>query len=55
MLPDDRFAIKNFKSPIEVDIDDKFNVICDAHKALVECITKIIDIIDFDKYQIQFG
>ena len=53
--PEDRFAIKNFKSPIEVDIDDKLNVINDTHKALVECLSKIIENIDFDKYQIQFG
>lgn len=53
--PEDRFAIKNFKSPIEVDIDDKTNVIRDTHKALVECLLRIIGDIDFDKYQIQFG
>lgn len=52
---DDRFAIKNFKSPIEIDIDEKSKVMLQAHSALYECITKIIEAIDFDKYQLQFG
>lgn len=52
---DDRFAIKNFKSPIEIDIDEKSNVMMQAHCALYECITQIIDAIDFDKYTLQFG
>lgn len=52
---DDRFAIKNFKSPIEIDIDEKSNVMLQAHSVLYECITKIIDAIDFDKYTLQFG
>ena len=47
---DDRFAIKNFKSPIEIDIDEKSNVILQTHRDLHECIMKIIDAIDFDKY-----
>ena len=33
---DDRFAIKNFKSPIEIDIDEKSNVMQKAHSALYE-------------------
>lgn len=53
--PDDRFEIKNFKSPIEIDIDDKIPVIKDTHMTLVECFNKIVEEIDFDKYQIQFG
>ena len=52
---DDRFAIKNFKSPIEIDIDEKSKVILQTHRALCECITKIIEAIDFDKYTLQFG
>ena len=50
----DRFAIHNFKSPIEIDIDQELTTIKDAHKALVECIIKIIEDIDFDKYQLKF-
>lgn len=52
---DDRFAIKNFKSPIEIDIDEKSNVMLQVHDALYECITKTIDAIDFDKYTLQIG
>ena len=52
---DDRFAIKNFRSPIEIDIDEKSNVILQAHSALYECITKIINAIDYDKYTLRFG
>lgn len=53
--PDDRFAIKNFKSPVEVDIDSKMGVIVDAHKSLVKCIKNIIDEINFDKHQLRLG
>lgn len=52
---DDRFAIKNFKSPIEIDIDEKGKVMAQAHSALYECITKVIEAIDFDNYTLQFG
>ena len=50
-IPEDRFALKNFKSPIEVDIDEKMTVIEAAHSAIYECATKIIATIDFEKYQ----
>ena len=53
--PEDRFALKNFKSPIEVDIDEKMAVIETAHIAIYECATKIIEAIDFVKYQFSFG
>lgn len=49
---DERFAIENFKSPIEIDIDEKCNTLLQAHCALYECITQIIDVIDFDKYSL---
>lgn len=48
--PEGRFALKNFKSPIEVDIDEEMAVIETAHIALYECATKIFNAIDFDKY-----
>ena len=54
-MPDERFAIENFKSPIEIDIDEKIAVLENAHKALHECITKTIAAIDFDKSQLNFG
>ena len=47
---DDRFALKNFKSPIEIDIDEKSEVILQVHRALYDCITKIIEVIDFEKF-----
>lgn len=50
--PEDRFALKNFKSPIEVDIDEKMVIIEAAHFAIFECATKIFEAIDFDKYQL---
>lgn len=49
---DERFAIENFKSPIEIDIDEKCNTLLQVHCALYECITQIIDVIDFDKYSL---
>ena len=52
-IPDDRFEIQNFKSPIEVDIDEKITVIEQAHCALFECISSVIEEIDFDKYQLK--
>ena len=48
-------AIESFKSPIEVDIDEKIAVLENAHKALHECITKMIAAIVFDKYQLSLG
>lgn len=53
--PDERFAIENFKSPIEIDIDEKSQVMTNVHKALYDCITKLIAAIDFDSYQLKFG
>ena len=49
---DERFAIENFKSPIEIDIDEKSNTLLQVHCALYECITQIIDVIHFDKYSL---
>lgn len=54
-IPEDRFALKNFKPPIEVDIDEKMAVVEAAHIAIYECATKIIEAIDFDKYQFSLG
>lgn len=54
-VPEDRFALKNFKSPIEVDIDEKMAVIETAHIAIYECATKVIEAIDFAKYQFSLG
>lgn len=53
--PDERFAIKNFKSPIEIDIDEKLPVLENVHQALYECITDIIGLINYDSHKLQFG
>lgn len=50
-----RFALKNFKSPIEIDIDEKLPVLENVHQALYECITNIINLIDYDNRKLQFG
>lgn len=52
---DERFAIKNFKSPIEIDIDEKMVELKKVHQALYECIEKTIDEIDFNKYLLNLG
>lgn len=52
---DKRFAIDNFKSPIEIDIDEKITVYADVHKALHECITSIIEEIDYESHKLQLG
>lgn len=49
---DERFAIENFKSPIEIDIDDKSEGMVKTHSALCDCITNVIEIIDYDRYQL---
>lgn len=49
--PDKRFLIENFKSPVEIDIDEKSVVMTDIHSALYDCITKVIEIIDYDSYK----
>jgi hypothetical protein len=53
--PDDKFAIKNFKSPVEIDIDEKLPTLENVHQALYECITNIINLIDYDSHKLQFG
>lgn len=51
----DRFALENFKSPIEIDIDEKIPVLTDAHKALLNCITDLINEINYNQYELKFG
>lgn len=53
--PDERFLIENFKSPVEIDIDEKSEVMSNVHSALYDCITKVIETIDYDSYKLQFG
>ncbi len=53
-LPDERFAINDFKSPVEVDIDEKLSKFRDAHIAIHQCLGEIITAVDFDGNSIQF-
>lgn len=51
--PDERFAIKDFKSPIEVDIDEKLPEFQEVHNALHKCLCKIVSTVDFDAHAVQ--
>lgn len=55
MKPDERFKLKDFKSPVEVDIDEKISDLVDAHKAIFDSITETIADIDYNKNSVKFG
>ena len=44
--------IDDFKSPIKIDIDEESKTLLQAHRALYECTTQIIEAIDIDKYSL---
>lgn len=52
--PDPRFKIKDFKSPIEVDIDDKLKSLVDAHAAIYKSIIDTIEDIDYESNSVIF-
>lgn len=52
-MQDNRFAIENFKSPIQIDIDEKLPVMETVHKAIHSCIVDVISKIDYPKYRLQ--
>lgn len=52
--PDERFAIDDFKSPIEVDIDEGLPKLKEAHKAIHKCLGEVVVSIDFDGHAVQF-
>lgn len=54
-FPDERFEIKNFKSPIEIDIDEKLPVLENAYQVLYECINSIKDSVKYEDYILNFG
>lgn len=54
-LPDPKFEIKEFKSPIEVDIDDKQKALVDAHAAIFKSINDTIEDIDYESNSVKFG
>lgn len=54
-LPDEKYKLEDFKSPVEIDIDEKLNELVNAHNAIYECIVKVIDYMNFPHYSIGFG
>lgn len=54
-ITDDRFSLKNFKSPIEIDIDEKIDVLINAHMVIYGAISKLVDFIDFEKHKFRFN
>ena len=53
-LPDERFAINDFKSPVEVDIDEKLSKLKEAHIAIHQCLGEIVTAANFNGNSIQF-
>lgn len=53
--PDEKYEIKNFKSPIKIDIDAKKEELVKAHSAIYDCIEKTIANINYEQYAIKFG
>lgn len=49
------FEIKNFKSPVEVDIDEDITKLENAHIELCNCAKNVIGFIDYEKYSLSFG
>ena len=44
----------DFKSPLEVDIDEKLPKLKEAHIALYQCLDEIITVVDFNENSVQF-
>lgn len=51
-MPDERFAISEFKSPVEVDIDEKLPVLKKAHTVIHKCLGEIVTAIDLNRYSL---
>jgi len=47
VLPDEEFAINDFKSPIEIDIDEKLPALKEAHTEIHKCLGAVIVAVDF--------
>lgn len=54
-LPDEKYKIEDFKSPIELDIDENLTKLVSVHKAIYVCIEKLIDYMDFSQYSLIRG
>ena len=53
--PDEKYKIEDFKSPIEIDIDDEIKKLVEAYAAICKCITNIILDFDYPQYGISFS
>ncbi|MDR3314571.1 MAG: hypothetical protein LBS96_08995 [Oscillospiraceae bacterium] len=51
---DELIRIEEFKSPIEVDIDENISVLIQAHEDLFSCLSEIVRIFDFDSRTMKF-
>ncbi|MBR7081512.1 MAG: hypothetical protein IKI49_02230 [Oscillospiraceae bacterium] len=55
VLPDEKYRIKDFKSPVEIDIDEKLQSLVEAHAAVFQCINETIADIDYENYSVKMG
>lgn len=53
--PDERFAINDFKSPVEVDIDANLPRLRETHIAIHKCLGEIVTAVDFDGHSVKIG
>ena len=44
--------LKNFRSPIQIDIDEKMNVLKETYVSLYTCLQETIRFFQFDHYSI---
>lgn len=54
-MPDNKFEVKEFKSPIEIDIDETLQALVDAHAAIFQSITETVADIDYENYALKMG
>lgn len=53
--PDNKYELKDFKSPIEIDIDEKLQALIDAHSAIFQSINETIADIDYENHSVKIG
>ena len=53
--PDEKYRIRDFKSPVEIDIDVQIKDLIDAYDAVFNCINETISDIDYKKHSVQVG
>lgn len=54
-LPDDKYEVRDFKSPVEIDIDEKLEALVDAHTAVFQSINETIADIDYENHSVKIG